>query len=110
VEAGRAIFPLRRPSDPFLPDEDRDHLWNLFGVPVLALLVDGNNGVVGYECEAQNGFHLAPGCRAGLLFGVLAIATCDCGRPGPRLVRLRSKYERPVPVGALSRSAEARLR
>jgi hypothetical protein len=98
---------MRRPTRPFLDMEEREALWSMFSVPVIAILLDGSGKVVGWECETQDGFHLAPNYLDGVLFGALESATCDCGRPGPRLVRLPSMYERCVPLTALRRSAGA---
>ncbi|HMD70474.1 MAG TPA: hypothetical protein VKF41_03985 [Bryobacteraceae bacterium] len=81
----RAVFVERRQTNPFLSVRERDELWNRFGVPVLAVLVDDHGTLLGYECEAQQGVHLSermqPGPRHRLEQG-----PCDCGRPGCRLV------------------------
>jgi hypothetical protein len=108
--ASRAVFPLHRPTRPFLEEAEREALWSMFGVPVIAILLDGRGEAVGWECEAQHGLHLAPDYSAGLLFGSIESTTCDCGRPGPRLVRVPSEYERCVPIAALRRSAGAGVR
>jgi hypothetical protein len=85
AQPGRAVFVKRRPRNPFLSAAERDELWNRFGVPVLAVLVDEHGKLLGYECEAQQGVHLnarmKPGPRVRLDHG-----PCDCGRPGCRLV------------------------
>src|SRR5436305_11520589 len=47
VRVSRAVFPLRRPGNPFLPDKQRDALWQMFQVPIHALLVDARGEVVG---------------------------------------------------------------
>ena len=82
----RAVFPLRRPEDPFLSDEQRHELWNLFHAPVYVLLVDGRGEVIGYECEAQEGIHLAEEYAAGPVLGDVEAKLCECGREGPRLM------------------------
>ncbi len=86
VRVERAVFPLHRPTRPFLLPEERDALWSLFQVPVYAMLLDSDGRVIGYECEAQEGFHLAPGYRGGFLFGAVDTTPCECGRGGPRLL------------------------
>jgi hypothetical protein len=82
----RAVFPLLGPAMPFLEELQRERLWACFQVPIYALLVDGRENVVGYECEAQ-GLHLRDNYAATLLFGRVEFEPCECGRPGPRLVR-----------------------
>jgi len=81
----RAVFVERQQANPFLSLRERDELWDRFGVPVLAVLVDDHGRLLGYECEAQQGVHLnarlQPGPRHRLEHG-----PCDCGRPGFRLV------------------------
>jgi hypothetical protein len=81
----RAVFVERHQANPFLSARERDELWDRFGVPVLAVLVDDHGKLLGYECEAQAGVHLngslQPGSRLRLEQG-----PCDCGRPGCRLV------------------------
>lgn len=110
AQVDRAVFPLRRASEPFLADHERNALWDLYGVPVIAILLDRRGAVAGYECELQEGYHLAEHYRDGLLFGDLESSTCECGRPGPRLVRVPSKYERCVPIAAFRGRAGAGLR
>ena len=86
VRVARAIFPLHRPPDPFLSEGQREALWALFQVPVYAMLLDGQGRVVAYECEVQEGLHLAGDYTGGLLFGTVEFTPCECGRPGPRLL------------------------
>jgi len=81
----RAVFPLLGPATPFLDEFQREKLWACFQVPIYALLIDGRENVVGYECEAQ-GLHLREDYAARLLFGKIEFEPCECGRPGPRLV------------------------
>jgi len=88
VPVERAVFPLVR--SPFLPDEERDALWARFRVPVQAILVDERGVVIGYECEAQQGFHLAHGRTPAAFDAALEETACDCGRPGPRLMPLKA--------------------
>jgi hypothetical protein len=81
----RAVFVERSPAEPPLTLSQRDQLWELFGVPVLTVLLDGHRRVVGYECEAQAGVHVNTRVRADSHHR-LEHAPCDCGRPGVRLV------------------------
>lgn len=75
ASAARALFVMNRWDRAPLTDAQRDRLWLLFQVPAYAMLVDGNGGLVGFECEAQNGFHV-PGKPAP------DSPLCECGRPG----------------------------
>ena len=86
MRVSRAVFPLRRPANPFLTESQRDALWDMFQVPVYALLLDARGLVVGWECETQEGIHLRDDYSAGLLFGNIVSTLCECGRPGPRLM------------------------
>ena len=80
----RMIFALHYPSSPFLSETERDQLWQVFQVPVCAVLVDRSGRLLAYECEAQAGLHVGP--QAPWSAGVLESAPCECGRPGLRLV------------------------
>jgi hypothetical protein len=86
VRVARAVFPVRRSASPFLTDSQRDTLWDLFKVPVYALILDSHDEVVGYECEMQDSIHLREDYAARLLYGNVDSSPCDCGRPGPRLL------------------------
>ncbi len=86
ARVARAVFPVRALASPFLSETQRDALWNMFRVPVYALLLDARGAVVGYECEAQNGLHIRDDYAAGLPFGHVESTLCECGRPGLRLM------------------------
>src|SRR5690348_1418309 len=81
----RAVFAICPPSQPFLTDQDREALWGWFEVPVYAVVTDPRRRVIGYECEAQDGLHLAED-YTGPLAGAIESRACDCGRPGRRLM------------------------
>ncbi len=102
------MFPLLRGA--FLSDEERDLLWARFRVPVQAILLDDRGAVIGYECEMQEGFHLAPGRAPDAFDARLEETACECGRPGLRLMP-RKAPERALERGALARvnGAGARL-
>jgi hypothetical protein len=74
ASAQNALFVLNRKNDGSLTEMQRDRLWALFQVPAYAMLVDGNGRLIGFECEAQNGFHV-PGRTAP------DSPLCECGRP-----------------------------
>lgn len=74
MEARRAVYVLTGEGQP-LSDGERDELWRTFQVPVYVLVTRGVR-VAAWECEAQNGLHVADGGDA---------QVCACGRPGARL-------------------------
>ena len=76
VRVRRAVYVLTRTGER-LSDGQRDELWDLFQVPVYALLMDRDGHVIACECEAQDGMHLP---------GPSQERTCACGRPGARMV------------------------
>ena len=79
ARVGRAIFVTHAENEPLLTDGDRDLLWDRFGVPVFAIVLNRKGRVVAYECEAQNGLHVRDSK------GDLDAAVCECGRPGAKL-------------------------
>jgi len=100
------IFALHYPGSPFLSESERDQLWQMYQVPVFAVLLDRNGRLLAYECEAQSGLHV--GSQAPWSAGALESAPCECGRPGPRLVlaaqtavpSASSAAARPLPAAA----------
>lgn len=91
ASAQRALFVTNRWNAAALTDAHRDRLWTLFQVPIYAMLVDGGGRLVGFECEAQNGFHV-PGKAAA------DSPLCECGRPGRRL---QTEAAKTISVGPL---------
>ena len=83
ARARRMILALHYPGTPFLSETQRDQLWQMFQVPVLAVLLDRSGHLLAYECEAQLGLHVGP--QAPWSATVLESTPCECGRPGPRL-------------------------
>jgi len=94
--AERALLVLNRWNGDSLTGAQRDRLWTLFQVPAYAMLIDSDGRLVGFECEAQNGFHV-PGKPAP------DSPLCECGRPGQMLhteaARTISAGLRLLPVG-----------
>lgn len=84
VRVHRAVFALHYPGAPFLTQSERDSLWQMFQVPVYALLLDRAGQLLAYECEAQEGLHVGADAPWGR--GVLESAPCECGRLGYRLM------------------------
>jgi hypothetical protein len=99
--ATRALYlVIREDSSPWVAESEREMLWRLFEVPILGLLIDAQEEVLAYECEAQQGLHvnalLAPLQAAAFESGV-----CSCGRSGQRLVPAASTFsaaERELPA------------
>lgn len=71
----RAIFVLIPHDAAPLDERQRDRLWDLFQVPVYAMVM-GPSGVVAFECEAHDGYHVATSCDED------HHVACECGRPG----------------------------
>jgi len=79
--ASHAIFVLQREQAPPATVRQRNRLWEWFQVPAYVMVLDAGGRPAAYECEAQEGLHVAPHiAAAGLDTGL-----CPCGRPGPRL-------------------------
>jgi len=85
VCVSRAVFVLT-PANGSLSERERDELWRLFQVPAYLLSLNSDGRAIAWECEAQNGLHIAGGVDKG---------TCACGRPGPKMM-----VESPVPMHA----------
>lgn len=84
VRVESALMVLHHASSSLLGEGERERLWQTFQVPVLAIWLDGEGRVRGYECEAQKGLHIDS--AKGLRIGRLESAPCECGRPGDRLI------------------------
>jgi len=84
VRVERALMVLHYASGSLLDEADRERLWQMFQVPVLAIWLDAEGRVRGYECEAQRGLHIDS--AQGLAIGRLESTPCECGRPGDRLI------------------------
>lgn len=84
ASAERAIFVLLAPTSPAFTLAERDELWRLYQTPVFAVLMDRAGRIAGFECEAQNGFHMREKSRAD------SEIVCDCGRPG-RLLQMEPR-------------------
>ena len=76
ARATRAVYVLTSE----LSDGEREALWRLFEVPVYALQ-QRDGCAEAWECEAQNGLHIAGGGDE---------ITCACGRPGAKMAMARS--------------------
>jgi len=95
ARASHAVFILVADDGPLATTQQRERLWAWFHVPSFAIVLDGRGRVVAFECEAQDGFHLAGHAAAE------DSPLCPCGRPGPRVSALRPTIARdgalPIP-------------
>ncbi|MDQ2843875.1 MAG: hypothetical protein M3Y72_23130 [Acidobacteriota bacterium] len=109
----RAIVALTDCGSSPISDALRDHVWNVFGVPVYELIVAPGCRLLACECEAHDGWHVQEGAKAYLVKGELVydappltcaytgftgnIETqpCECGRKTTRLKNLTPCLPRP---------------
>ena len=115
VRPSRAVFAMHYPESHFLSDRERDALWEMFQVPVFALLLDGDGRLVGYECEAHDGLHIGSNCSDSsdqqldsedsvLGYRIpwdrfkVESTPCECGRPGQRLRYSPERIAKPMQV------------
>lgn len=117
VRPSRAVFAMHGPDSQFLTGHERDDLWEMFQVPVFALLLDGEGRLVGYECETHEGLHIGATCPVTtdqqLIFSsedsvlgyripwdsfTLESTPCECGRPGQRLRHSPGRLAKPMQV------------
>jgi hypothetical protein len=107
VRVRKVVFALCSTDHPFLGDAERDELWRAFQVPVVGLLLDREGRLAGWECEAQEGLHLGAAWTPDAIWAhrlltsgaVLEDGTCECGRPGQRLMRAQLGIVRAKPMG-----------
>jgi len=85
LRASKAVFALCYPDYPFIEDSERDALWQAFKVPVFTILLDRAGRLLAYECEAQDGLHVAEERCDDMQRESLETTPCECGRPGERL-------------------------
>jgi hypothetical protein len=75
---------------PALAEEERDFLWEAFGVPVFEQCLGPDNELLAAECEAHDGLHIfQPWSRV-----ALDRTTCACGSTVPRLAAAAERLER----------------
>ena len=117
LRPSRAVFVMHGPESLFLSDRERDALWEMFQVPVFALLLDGEGRLVGFECETHEGLHIGVTCPVTsdhqLIFSgddsvlgyripwdkfTLESTACECGRPGQRLRYSTERIAKPMQV------------
>jgi len=74
-----------RPRESRLTGEHHEQLWKWFSLPAFEQVRGASDELLAYECEAREGFHLAPGVRASLLGGAPCKQECPCGESAPRM-------------------------
>jgi hypothetical protein len=105
ARASHAIYIVIDEQSPAPSAAERDQLWRWFRAPSFTLVLDSAGRLAAYECEAENGFHLAK-ARAG---GITGEKLCACGRPGPRIPKSRSEIPRLHPAAPVSIGTGAKL-
>lgn len=93
------IVVLSQASRGLIAEEDRDRLWERFGVPVFEYLLSAAGNLVAEECEAHEGLHLSGGCSD--LRGTITREPCACGKSTPRLLTLDAIIEESLAVPTL---------
>jgi hypothetical protein len=108
VRAVRAVYVVRSVQHPFLTESERETVWRAFQVPVFTVLLGARGRALAFECEAQDGLHVAVNCLAGAAWTAFfeegerpttTVAApvdsglCECGRPGHRLMDPRKAFE-----------------
>lgn len=117
-----AVFVLTDCGNPPVNDTLRVLFWQTFGVPVYELVAATDGSLLAADCEAQEGWHVQPGVRAGLLNRELIFETanvkslhsgvtaelvsdpCACGRPALKIVNVQ-RLRRPGSMQRLAATA-----
>lgn len=73
------LIVLTGPRYGVLSGEDRDMIWDRWGVPVYEFLTDPTGDVIACECDAHQGLHVHSGNADA------AVRECGCGVTGPML-------------------------
>jgi hypothetical protein len=84
-----------------LVEEEREYLWERFGVPVFEQYLSSGQELLATECDAHEGLHLMPGAGARAGYAI-EFSACACGDARPRYVPLP---EREFAAAAFSTSA-----
>lgn len=84
-----SVVVLTTDDKPELSSDDREYLWQTFGVPIFEQQLGPNNELIASECDAHNGLHMAgdfPSLRRDK-------NSCACGNPAPRLPRRKTRFQ-----------------
>lgn len=88
-----AIVALTRVGEK-ITEEDRDRLWNTFGIPVFEQRRAPNGHVVARECEVHDGLHITDAVLEILAGGEEVVTDeCECGSSTPRLRRSKTELD-----------------
>lgn len=90
IELQHAVIVLTQGNEPALLEEDRDLLWDAFGVPVFEQCIGPKNELLAAECEAHDGLHVVSGDH----HASLERAKCGCGSSIPRRMPARQETAR----------------
>ena len=95
------LIVLSELDEGLITENDREYIWQCFGVPVFEYLVGSDGRIVARECEAHDGLHLErpnhPVTRKKGRAAKVTSEPCPCGQPGERLLSLAA----PVGVNAI---------
>lgn len=65
-----------------LTSDERDEVWNRWGVPIYEYRLNSAGIVIAQECDAHDGLHVLPGV---VVPSDAIQSRCDCGQTSPRL-------------------------
>ena len=84
-----AIVVFTGPFWGVLTKDERDNVWNRWGVPIYEYRLDSTGTVIAQECDAHDGLHLLPGVSV----PSDAIHTrCQCGQTSPRVTMESDRF------------------
>ncbi len=101
LELPDLCYPVIVFSDPSVaPLHERQHamLWDWFGLPAYEQIRTASGRLLAYECDARDGFHMAPGIDPSEFGGIIETRPCPCGASEP-LVRMASARRALVAAG-----------
>ena len=84
LQLTHAVVCLTWDTKNLLSDDQRDFLWEAFGVPVFEQILGPGNTLLANECDAHAGLHITPAYKAPMT----GIARCDCGRTTAPAIRI----------------------
>src|SRR5258708_16557648 len=84
LQLTHAVVCLTWDTDNLLTDDQRDFLWEAFGVPVFEQILGPGNTLLASECDAHAGLHITPAYKG----ATTGIARCDCGRSTAPAIRI----------------------